>query len=273
MKKYPADSGSEAAEQRWNEWNLWDRYYQSQNIMIPIKQDKKGQVFGFFALDNHELPEGGQKNLNDITDTPFKAELAGLTVYFGPIMPALQENYIKALIMLADSIDQCDQSAHSQQTALWAQRMAEWMGLSEEKIQEIMLAGRLHDIGKAVVSREILTKPGPLSETEWETMRRHPGYGAALMEPAKTLDKIRPLVRSHHERYIGGGYPDGLSGQNIPLGARILAVADAFSTMTTGRAYRSPILTETALAELVRCRGTQFDPELVDLMVAIVLGE
>lgn len=239
-------------------------------VMIPMELDRKNRIFGFFALDNGELPEGSQKNLNEITGTPFKAELAGLTVYVGPVVQTLQENYSKALFMLADSIDRCDQSAHSQTTALWAKRISESMRLSEEEVYEITLAGRLHDIGKAVVPRELLTKPGPLCDHEWEIIRRHAEYSAALMEPSQSLKSIIPLVRSHHEYFNGKGYAQGQSGEDIPLGARILAVADAFSTMTNGRAYRDPIPFGAAQTELVRCSGSQFDPDIVKAMIIVL---
>jgi len=240
------------------------------NILIPIKVDKNNQLSGYFALENQDLPASGQKYINEITGTTAKASLAGLTVHFAPIQPMLQENYTRSLIMLAESIDSCAQSGHSQSTHLWAKRIAEHLQLTDDEVRCISLAGKLHDIGKSVVSKEILTKPGPLSLNEWEIIKQHPGYSAALMEPSPGLKVLQPLVRWHHEYYQGGGYPDGLSGLDIPLGARILAVADAFSTMTTGRAYRSPIPAETALDELVRCKGTQFDPGLVDVMISYI---
>jgi HD-GYP domain-containing protein (c-di-GMP phosphodiesterase class II) len=239
-------------------------------ILIPMELDRKNRTFGFFALNNDELPEGSQHNLNEITGTPFKAELAGLTVYVGPVVQNLQENYCKALFKLADSIDRCDQSSHSQNTALWAKRIAESMRLSEDDIYEITLAGRLHDIGKAVVPIDLLTKPGPLCEDEWIVIKRHAEYSAALMEPSQSLKTIIPMVRSHHEHFNGKGYSQQLSGQDIPLGARILAVADAFSTMTTGRAYRAPISFEAAQTELVRCSSTQFDPDIVKAMIIVL---
>ena len=116
----------------------------------------------------------------------------------------------------------------------------------------------------------LLTKPGPLSKVEWAAMKQHPAYSAALIEPVHALSVIRPIVRWHHERFDGGGYPDGLCGQEIPIGSRILAIADAYSTMTSGRAYKRPLTTELAVEELLRFRGTQFDPELVDEMVEVV---
>jgi HD-GYP domain-containing protein (c-di-GMP phosphodiesterase class II) len=241
-----------------------------QKIMIPIELDTRHQVTGYFSLVNICLPESGQKNLNEITGTPFRPEVAGLTVIAGPIAPDLQENYVKALIGLADSIDRCDNSAHSRSTALWAQRLAENLDFSQSEVQEIRLAGRLHDIGKAVVPRGILTKPGPLTAEEWATIKRHPEFGATLLEPSPSLRTLVQVVRSHHEWFNGTGYPDRLDAETIPTAARILSVADAFSTMTTDRAYRKPISVESALEELVRCSGTQFDPVLVELMVGLV---
>jgi len=273
MEKLHPSINDELPEPRGSDGGIWDRFYRSQNIMIPIELDQTNQIYGFFALNTRELPEGGQKNLNEITGTPFKVELAGLTVYVGPVLPMMQERYIKALVTLADSIDRCDHTQHSRITAKWAQRMAERLGLPLAEGQQLELAGRLHDIGKAVVSRDMLTKTGPLSEPEWAIMRRHPAYGAALMEPSQTLAPIRPFVRWHHERFDGSGYPDGIAGQEIPLGARILCVADAFSTLTSGRSYRSPVEVQLALNELIFCRETQFDPELIDLLVEVVSAE
>jgi len=239
-------------------------------IMIPMELDRKNRVFGFFALDTEDLPEGSQKNLNEITGTPFKPELAGLTVIAGPVVQTLQENYSKALFMLADSIDRCDNSAHSQNTALWAKRIAETMRLEENEVMEISLASRLHDIGKSIIPRELLTKPGPLSAEEWQIIKRHSEYGAALMQPSQGLSAIIPLVFAHHERFDGTGYPNGLAGSNIPLGARILGVADAFSTMITGRAYRAPITLDQAKQELIQNSGTQFDPDIVKTMIKLL---
>ncbi|MHC1784324.1 MAG: HD-GYP domain-containing protein [Anaerolineaceae bacterium] len=271
MKNQPSNSEVDTSILGGSEGELRDRFSRSLSIMIPIELDKRRQSIGYFALENLELPASGQKNINEITGQPFKAELAGLTVYIGPIQPELQENYVKALVMLAESIDRCDQSGHSGATSLWATRLAERMNLPADEVQQVKLAGKLHDIGKSVVPRDLLTKPGPLTSEEWSIMKRHPAYGATLMEPSASLAAIRPLVRWHHEHFDGRGYPDGLVGLDIPVGARILAAADAFSTMTSGRPYRASIPMLTALQELVRCRHSQFDPEIVDHMVGLCL--
>jgi len=240
------------------------------NILIPAELDEKKQVTGFFVLNIQNIPEEGQKNLIDITGMPSRPGGKSYPVYHGPILPALQESYTKALIMLARSIDRCDASAHSQHTSIWAERVAASAGLDEMEVKQIKLAGLLHDIGKAVVSQEILTKPGPLSNQEWEIIKKHPGYGEKLMEPSPGLEAIRPIVRGHHEHYNGQGYPDGLVGEQIPLGARILSIADAYSTMTSKRSYRSPISLHAAINEFIRCSGTQFDPYLAGIMVNLL---
>lgn len=269
MKPIPSDSEVDISILGGSEGELRDRFFRSLSIMIPIELDRRRQSIGYFALENLELPAAGQQYLNEITGRPYKAELAGLTVFLGPIRPELQENYVKALIMLADSIDRCDQSGHSSSTSYWAERLARRINLPEDDIEQIILAGKLHDIGKSVVPRDLLTKPGPLTKEEWDIMKRHPAYGATLTEPSPSLDKIRPLIRWHHERFDGRGYPDGLAGTDIPIGARILSAADAYSTMTTGRPYRAPIDPLTALQELVNCRQSQFDPFVIDNMVGL----
>ena len=247
-----------------------DRNNRSQNILIPVQLDGSNNSFGYYYLDNYQFPNDGQKNLDEIIGTPLKVELAGLNIYVGPIIPKFQDNYVNALFTLADSIDRCDSSGHSKETGIWAQRLAQFMRLPGIEVLTLGLAGKLHDIGKSVVSKELLTKPGPLSQTEWSIMKQHPVYSSALMDPIHALDVIKPMVRWHHERYDGSGYPDGISRENIPLGSRILAVVDAYTTMIGGRRYKNPIPEELALKELIRCRGTQFDPEIVLMMVELV---
>ncbi|HSM23369.1 MAG TPA: HD domain-containing phosphohydrolase [Anaerolineaceae bacterium] len=250
--------------------DMWYLVNQSNQLMIPIELDTKDQIVGLYLFENHTFPIGGQKHLFEITGSPFTTKLAAVKVFHEPISPSLHKNYEKALMMLANAIDRCDSSNHSNETSLWAGRIAEHLGLPNQDVSIIKKAAKLHDIGKAVVPRELLIKPGPLTIDEWEIIRRHPAYGANLMEPIQSLNAIQPLVRSHHEHFSGEGYPDGLSAEEIPLGARIISVADAFSTMVTRRIYRSPISSELARRELLRCRGTQFDPRIVDHMLELL---
>jgi HD-GYP domain-containing protein (c-di-GMP phosphodiesterase class II) len=136
-------------------------------------------------------------------------------------------------------------------------------GLSEAEIEEIRLAGIIHDVGKIKVPDVVLNKPTLLTAQEYEIVKSHPAWGAKILEPLK-VTAIERIVRHHHEAFDGQGYPDNLKGEQIPFGARIIAVADAFEAMVSARAYRKGRPVEEALAELRRCRGTQFDPFVVD---------
>jgi two-component system, cell cycle response regulator len=138
------------------------------------------------------------------------------------------------------------------------------LALQEDELETIAKAAQLHDIGKIAIPEEILNKPAPLDDIEWRLMKRHTLIGERILGSVPGLREIGRLVRSSHERWDGSGYPDGLSGEEIPLGARIIFIADSFDAMTTDRPYSAGMSTELALEELRRCSGTQFDPELVE---------
>ena len=136
--------------------------------------------------------------------------------------------------------------------------------------EEVLLAGiLLHDVGKIFTPKEILFKPGPLSAEEWRIMRRHPVDGAEILEQITGLKEMAQIVRHHQEAYDGSGYPDGLKGDAIPIGARIAAAVDAFDAMTADRPYRKGMPVERAIAELKRARGSQFDPQVVDVILQL----
>jgi diguanylate cyclase (GGDEF)-like protein len=156
-------------------------------------------------------------------------------------------------------------------TAL-AEDVATQLGLAPHLVDQVRDAAQLHDIGKIAIPDAILNKPGPLDEEEWTFMRRHTVIGERIISAAPALAEVALLVRSSHERYDGGGYPDGLSGEAIPIGARIVAVCDAFDAMTADRPYRVAIMPQDALAELRRCAGTQFDPRVVDAFKGALYG-
>src|SRR3712207_6840680 len=153
---------------------------------------------------------------------------------------------------------------HLDDVADLARMVAQDLGLRGAEVAEVVRAAELHDVGKVAVPDAILNKPGPLNEVEWGFMREHTIVGDRILSAAPALQGVARLVRSSHERYDGRGYPDRLMGEEIPLGARIVAVCDAFHAMTTDRPYREAITREQALAELQREAGRQFDPMVVE---------
>jgi putative nucleotidyltransferase with HDIG domain len=152
---------------------------------------------------------------------------------------------------------------HSNRVAAVTETIAKSIGMSGKDLADVYAAAMLHDIGKLGVPDAILTKPDKLTDAEWKIIYQHPAEGAKIIVHVKELSRLIPMVRHHHEWYNGTGYPDRLKGDEIPLGARIISVADAYDTMTTKRLYRNIITPKEALKELKRCSGTQFDPKLV----------
>lgn len=146
------------------------------------------------------------------------------------------------------------------------------LGLAAAEVERVRHATELRDIGKVAVPDAILAKPGPLRAEEWTFVRRHTVIGERILSGVSALEGVARLVRSSHERWDGTGYPDRLAGEAIPLGARIVAVADAFAAMTAGRPYRSPRAAAAALAELRDCAGGQFDPAVVEAFMAVHRG-
>lgn len=163
-----------------------------------------------------------------------------------------------------------DLGNHIGDVALLAQATAQHLGLAEPDVRRVRLAAELHDVGKSAIPDEILNKPAELDGAEWDLIRAHTLIGERIVRAAPSLADVAGLVRSSHERVDAGGYPDGLGGQAIPLGARIIAVCDAFDAMISPRPYREPVTISEALNELRRCRGTQFDPPIVDAFCTLI---
>jgi diguanylate cyclase (GGDEF)-like protein len=158
---------------------------------------------------------------------------------------------------------------HSNKVADLATKVACRLGVVGETLEEISGAAQLHDIGKVAIPDEILNKPGALNRTDWQCIRNHTILGESILEGAPALRGVARLVRASHERWDGAGYPDNLSGEEIPLGARIVSVCDAYEAMTSERAYRAAITHETACQELLRCAGKQFDPAVVSAFLTL----
>ena len=178
--------------------------------------------------------------------------------------PAAARQQARDVLLSAMGEQQPDLHEHVRDVTGLAALVARGLGMPSDEIDDVVRAAELHDVGKLAVPREILDKPGPLDDAEWSVMRRHTIVGERMLRAAPALAAIAPLVRSSHERWDGAGYPDRLAGEEIPLGARIVAVCDSFDAMVTDRPYRIGMDARDALAELKRCSGTQFDPRVVD---------
>jgi putative nucleotidyltransferase with HDIG domain len=157
---------------------------------------------------------------------------------------------------------------HISGVAELAEAVARRLGLDEEQVDHVRHAAALHDVGKMAIPDAILDKPAALDASEWEFIRRHTIIGERIVAAAPALRPVAALVRSSHERWDGHGYPDALAGEQIPLGARIVSVCDAFDAMVADRPYRAGMDAADALAELRRCAGSQFDPDVVDAFAA-----
>ncbi|MGA8221014.1 MAG: diguanylate cyclase [Candidatus Acidiferrales bacterium] len=179
--------------------------------------------------------------------------------------PAVVET-VTSLALAIDAKDHYTQG-HSQKVSAYAVMIAQALGMTVPEIEEIRLAALLHDIGKVGIPETILNKSGPLDASEWETMKTHTDLGAKILEPLEAMNHIRLMVRHHHEFYDGTGYPERLEGEQIPHGARVIAIADAYDTITSERTYKKARTPEDAFGELERCAANQFDPELVRIFI------
>ena len=162
---------------------------------------------------------------------------------------------------------------HMEGVAALCEQVAERLGVPPEERPALLHAATLHDVGKAAIPDTILNKPGPLDADEWEFMRRHTIIGERILAAAPALARSAAIVRSCHERFDGGGYPDGLAGEDILLAARIVGACDAYDAMVSDRPYRPAMVSDAALAEVRRCAGTQFDPRVVDALCQVVAAQ
>ena len=188
-----------------------------------------------------------------------------------PAQPEVHQETLNLMHALVAAIEARDPytSGHSRKVSELAAALGKELGLPQERITALKTAALLHDVGKIGIPDHILRSPEPLSEEDWEVIKAHPVIGANILRRANNFDDVIPAVLYHHEHYDGSGYPSGLQGEEIPLEARILAIADAYNAMTSPRPYRKALSPERALEELRRQAGKQFDPKLVNLFVAL----
>jgi diguanylate cyclase (GGDEF)-like protein len=194
---------------------------------------------------------------------------AGAVLHNTRLHVDLRSTYLAVVRMLSDSIATKDPfgRTHSRQISEYVDAVAKRLGLDAREREQLLFAAVLRDVGKLGISERILLKPGPLSSEEWDVLRLHPQIGCRIVERVPGLNRLGPAIRHHQERWDGAGYPLQLSAKEIPLAARIVAVSSAFEAMVEGRPYRPSITAETACREILRCAGTQFDPEIAGLFV------
>ncbi len=187
-------------------------------------------------------------------------------------LSAMQKSVIYALNQLLDMKD-LSTGVHSTRLAEWGVRVAQELGIEESCLHDIEVAALLHDIGKMGISDAILNKPGRLADDEMQLMRKHPEYGWAILRLFPGLENASLLILHHHESYDGSGYPGGLKGGEVPLGARIVSVIDSFDAMVSSRPYRNGLPFEEAVRRLILASGTQFDPTVVRCFLHIATAE
>ncbi len=183
----------------------------------------------------------------------------------------IRASFLNAITALAYALEAKDKytSGHSQRVTEMSVAIAKELDMPQDSIDKIRLAGLVHDIGKIGVKESVLNKPGKLTDEEYQHIKSHCDIGERILTPIVEDEEILKAVRHHHERYDGRGYPDGLSGKQIPLSARILAVADTYDALTSERPYREAMSAENAFAEIEFGKGTQFEPEVVSALLRI----
>jgi HD-GYP domain-containing protein (c-di-GMP phosphodiesterase class II) len=233
---------------------------------IIVRQELRGLVFTGPKLNGKEYK-------------PFELDLlaslcnsAGTAMEHARLFQQLESTYlstIKALMSIVEAKDAYTKG-HTERVADYAVALGKKMALGRSELRDLAFAAVLHDIGKLVVYENVLKKPGTLDDEEWRILKSHPVIGASIIENMEFLAGAVSFVRHHHERYDGEGYPDGLKGERIPLGARIITVADSYDAMTTDRPYRKALTREIALHTMISKAGTQFDTGVVEHFIDLL---
>jgi putative nucleotidyltransferase with HDIG domain len=230
------------------------------SALYQAKKDGRNLIRLWKMLDQQDEKTVDRSGIEDI-----KKQFADLSVQ-------MRIAYMQSTDALINAVDAKDPFAkeHSHNVSRMAVEIARQLNLPATEIEVIRYAGLLHDIGKIGIQQEILTKTGKLTDREYEVLKRHPVLGCTILKDVKFLEKEIPIILHHHERFDGAGYPHGLKQREIPLGARILSVADSFDAMTAGRSYKKKIDRAVAVQEIRNNSGTQFSPEIVEAFLTLV---
>ena len=257
IKKNPADAGVEG-----------EIYYEANIVCVPvIVKDKIRGVLG--AADKSDVQS------IDPEDVFLLENVAGqiaICVENLELSKNIEETYYNTLVMLARIVEAKDacSAGHLERVSHYIQMIAEKLDIDEETKRTLMDGALLHDLGKVGIEDAILKKSGELTAREYDIMKHHSIIGENILKPLRSMSKLSTLVRHHHELYDGTGYPDGLKGENIPLAARILTIADIYDALTTDRPYRKALSKEDAIKTIKSYAGNKLDPELVDIFVEVI---
>jgi len=261
------------------------RYYKESVSPLPATDTERLFILTFTdvtslrqkELESREIVELYAEVVNQLKQKELRAE-KGREAFFN-MLEDLNESYIeledlfiKIIRVMVNALDAKSSwtRGHSERVARYAEKIAVEMGMDEDETREIRLAGLLHDIGKIGTYDYLLEKPGPLTPEEYEMVKQHPQKGVDILKDIKQLSRILPFIKYHHERIDGKGYPSGIKDNEIPLGAKILHVADSFDSMTSDRPYRKAPGREYAISELKRFSGIQFDRDVVDAFLRVL---
>ncbi len=240
-------------------------------LAIPLKTPDK--LLGIIQVANKT--NHAKYNSEDVDLLNILSGQLAFVIQNADLFKNLQKAYIDTLSALTSAIDAKDSytRGHSERVTELSIKLAAACDVPELEIENIKLGGLLHDIGKIGIPEAILNKPGRLTDEEYDIIKSHPDLGVHILGKVEFLEHIVPIIRHHHERYDGYGYPSGLKAENIPLLARIVSVVDTFDAMTTNRPYRKALSIEESLAEIEKCSGGQFDPFVVERFVDMVRRE
>jgi putative nucleotidyltransferase with HDIG domain len=238
------------------------------SIYMPLTVRGKGIGILFLGRAGAEHPF----TLPDVELVSVLSGQAAAAIENARLYEKLQQSYLSTIVTLSAIAESKDfyTDKHMKDIAEYSVDIARKLGLPDADVENVRMAALLHDLGKVTVPDDILKKPGRLSEEEMEVIRKHPAHGAKMIESIEPLKNAREIIRHHHEYYDGSGYPDGLKGKDIPLGARIIAVADAFDAMTTNRPYRKSLPMDKVVQEMTDFSGIQFDPDIVEIFLSIL---
>ncbi|UCH80995.1 MAG: HD-GYP domain-containing protein, partial [Nitrospiraceae bacterium] len=247
---------------------------------IHLHGDIVGVIYSAIDItreSNRDLLEVYASSISEMKNRELKAK-NGKDAFFNMLedinesYEELEDLFLKLVRVMINVLDAKSPwtKGHSERVSRYAEAIALEMDIDQDDIKDIKLAGLLHDIGKIGTSDYLLDKPGALTKDEFIQIKKHPSQGAHILKDIKQLKDIIPYIEHHHEKIDGSGYPLNLSGDRIPLGAKILHVADSFDSMTSDRPYRPAPGLEFALNELRTYKGSQFDPEVVDAFLKIL---